>query len=594
MTKVGLIGLGKWGSILYKKLDSFCDVKFTCRSKDTYLDKLDSVDWVVVSTPNQTHYEIVKDCLNAGKNVFCEKPLTPTYKQSKELFDLAKKMDVRLYVDDVQNHRELDWELSNYNLVERKKKDNYNHSYYENSDLLYRLGYHDFYYLYPYVKDKSINKIQPLDVKNKVNFIVEYDDIDIEFCYDTNYEDTAVYSINGCSMAGSGDDDPLGDMLEKVINYEMVDFDYNEEISLYSNNFIDMLNKKLFKSITVVGGGIFGCTAAWMLAKEGYNVNLFEKNDDILTQASAINQYRLHKGYHYPRSKETVSSSLKGYDSFLEVYGDSVLNNDIKHFYAISSRDSLVSALEYIEFLDEMGLEYKLHDEYQLFAGTDLAVEVDEVLFDHEKLRELVWEKLKEYKVNVFLDSFIEEIEIDSNQIVVNATYSNINLLNSDKRDYQHELCEKPVLKLPDEYKNKSIVIMDGPFMCVDPLGKTGYHVMGNVVHAIHNTNIGEFPEAPKEYEELLNKGIIHNPKITNIDKFIESAKEFFEDIEKSEHIGSMFTFRTVLPNREHDDSRPTIVEQTSSLNFSLFSGKIGTCVEAAETLIERMRGALI
>ena len=58
MTKVGLIGLGKWGSILYKKLDSFCDVKFTCRSKDTYIDKLDDVDWVVISTPNDTHYDI--------------------------------------------------------------------------------------------------------------------------------------------------------------------------------------------------------------------------------------------------------------------------------------------------------------------------------------------------------------------------------------------------------------------------------------------------------------------------------------------------------------------------------------------------------
>ena len=85
MTKVGLIGLGKWGSILYKKLDSFCDVKFTCRSKDTYLDKLDSVDWVVVSTPNQTHYEIVKDCLNAGKNVFCEKPLSGNLKDAKKM-----------------------------------------------------------------------------------------------------------------------------------------------------------------------------------------------------------------------------------------------------------------------------------------------------------------------------------------------------------------------------------------------------------------------------------------------------------------------------------------------------------------------------
>ena len=86
MIRVGLIGYGKWGRILYKKLESLCDVRFICRSKDDYESKLKDVDWVVVATPNDTHYEIVKNCLNAGKNVFCEKPLTPTYEQSLEFF----------------------------------------------------------------------------------------------------------------------------------------------------------------------------------------------------------------------------------------------------------------------------------------------------------------------------------------------------------------------------------------------------------------------------------------------------------------------------------------------------------------------------
>ena len=123
MEKVGLIGYGNWGKLLYKKINVFADVEFVCRSKDTYLDKLDSVGWVVVATPNDTHYEIVKNCLNAGKNVFCEKPLTPTYKQSLELFKLAEENNVRLYVDDIQNHREIKWDLMENNLVERKKKD---------------------------------------------------------------------------------------------------------------------------------------------------------------------------------------------------------------------------------------------------------------------------------------------------------------------------------------------------------------------------------------------------------------------------------------------------------------------------------------
>ena len=73
MNKIGLIGYGNWGKLLYNKIVSLnIDIEFVCRSKDTYLDKLDSVNWVVVATPNDTHYEIVKNCLNAGKNVFCE------------------------------------------------------------------------------------------------------------------------------------------------------------------------------------------------------------------------------------------------------------------------------------------------------------------------------------------------------------------------------------------------------------------------------------------------------------------------------------------------------------------------------------------
>ena len=47
------------------------------------------------------------------------------------------------------------------------------------------------------------------------------------------------------------------------------------------------------------------------------------------------------------------------------------------------------------------------------------------------------------------------------------------------------------------------------------------------------------------------------------------------------EHIGSMFTFRTVLPDKEKDDARPTIVKKVSNKELLVFSGKIPTCVEA-------------
>ena len=48
-----------------------------------------------------------------------------------------------------------------------------------------------------------------------------------------------------------------------------------------------------------------------------------------------------------------------------------------------------------------------------------------------------------------------------------------------------------------------------------------------------------------------------------------------------------MFTFRTVLPNRDRDDARPTLVEKSNDKTFTIFSGKIGTCVSAADELLE-------
>ena len=244
MIRIGLIGYGTWGKILYKKLEKFCDVKFTCRSKDTYIDKLDDVDWVVISTPNDTHFKIVRDCIMAKKNVFCEKPLTPTEKESQVLFRYAKMNDVKLYVDDVQNFRKVKWNLMENNLIERKKKDNFNHSYYTNKDLTYRLAYHDIYYLYEHIYNLDIKDIILIDIENKLHFKVKFNSMDIEFIYDTNYEHGRVHNINGVSLMGDGTDDPLYNMLRKVFN-EDVDFEYNRNISLFANKFIDLLNKNI-------------------------------------------------------------------------------------------------------------------------------------------------------------------------------------------------------------------------------------------------------------------------------------------------------------------------------------------------------------
>lgn len=63
----------------------------------------DSIELVIVNTPNFTHYEYAKMALNAGKHILVEKPFTATTAQAKEIFALAKSVGKKALV--YQNRR---------------------------------------------------------------------------------------------------------------------------------------------------------------------------------------------------------------------------------------------------------------------------------------------------------------------------------------------------------------------------------------------------------------------------------------------------------------------------------------------------------
>ena len=57
----------------------------------------DGIDFVVVVTPNISHFEICKAFLNVGIHVSCDKPVTVTYAQAAELEQLAAEKE-RLFM----------------------------------------------------------------------------------------------------------------------------------------------------------------------------------------------------------------------------------------------------------------------------------------------------------------------------------------------------------------------------------------------------------------------------------------------------------------------------------------------------------------
>ena len=58
----------------------------------------DGIDFVVIVTPNVSHYPIAKAFLEAGINVSCDKPLCLTVEQADELVALAKEKDLLFLV----------------------------------------------------------------------------------------------------------------------------------------------------------------------------------------------------------------------------------------------------------------------------------------------------------------------------------------------------------------------------------------------------------------------------------------------------------------------------------------------------------------
>jgi len=107
MTKVLLLGLGRWGVNHLRNLRALPVELFVSETETKrlepavkagvaeshlftrYQDALPLVDAVVVVTPAQTHFPICREFIEAGKDVFVEKPITLTSSDARELTRLA-------------------------------------------------------------------------------------------------------------------------------------------------------------------------------------------------------------------------------------------------------------------------------------------------------------------------------------------------------------------------------------------------------------------------------------------------------------------------------------------------------------------------
>ena len=81
----------RWASMLYvDPARTYGDYKEMIKAESA-LPEGERIDFVAVTTPNNWHFPIARDFLKAGFHVMCEKPMTLTSKEAKELQKLVKK-----------------------------------------------------------------------------------------------------------------------------------------------------------------------------------------------------------------------------------------------------------------------------------------------------------------------------------------------------------------------------------------------------------------------------------------------------------------------------------------------------------------------
>jgi predicted dehydrogenase len=119
MNNIAIVGIGYWGPNLVRNFISLKNTKISavCDIDKSRLDFIKSrypsvniesnyntilndngIDAVVLATPIETHYELAKSALLAGKHVFVEKPFTMKSDEAKELKELSESKNLVLMV----------------------------------------------------------------------------------------------------------------------------------------------------------------------------------------------------------------------------------------------------------------------------------------------------------------------------------------------------------------------------------------------------------------------------------------------------------------------------------------------------------------
>jgi|TARA_B110000259_G_scaffold82187_1_gene96027 D-amino-acid oxidase len=345
--------------------------------------------------------------------------------------------------------------------------------------------------------------------------------------------------------------------------------------------------------IAVIGSGFFGSIISLVLSKS-HKVHLFEKEKDILNGASKINQFRFHLGFHYPRSPDTIRE-IKSSEKLFKKFFPKNIFGKTQNYYAVANKDSKISFNRYIEILKKYKLKYKIKKNTQFNKISDLILTKEKIL-NYFTFKNILKKKILASNVELFLNKEFNKKNIPLYDKIIVCTYSQNNKilnemgLKKNNSKYRYELIEKILVKLPTYYKNKSFIVMDGQFVCIDPYLGTKYHLLSDVKFSkieVVNKKFTNFKSTKFRY---VNNKLNKNIKISNFKKFINHGSQYLPFLLKAKYVGSFFIIRTLRQNVEKTDERMGEIQFLNKKFISIFSSKWNTSVHIANKLYKMLR----
>lgn len=333
---------------------------------------------------------------------------------------------------------------------------------------------------------------------------------------------------------------------------------------------------------------------------------MLEKEPDVFTRASWINQARVHNGYHYPRSLSTALKSARYFKRFLKDF-DFAIDRKLKKIYAVASQHSHTNAQQFKRFCEaaDIACDPIPASPYFRERAVSACFETEEYAFDAQLIKEWFLNevdrltnltlKTGDFVQQVSRDSDTFQLLLNSSQLLntgflLNTSYASVNqvkrLFGFEPLPLKYEIAELCLCDVPDWMREVGLTVMDGPFFSLMPFNSEGVFSLSAVHYTPHQTSSSTYPLFDCQStntlcspDQLDNCNLCAAKPKSAWPYMRQLSKKFLLDTIEPTYRESLFAIKPLLKASEVDDSRPTLIRQ-ESMNptfISVLSGKINT-----------------